>query len=559
MANEDRDEALRRIEKARETGATILDLSKLKIDTLPPKIADLTNLHSLDLHDTQVADLSHVAGLTNLQTLFLGNTQVADLSPIAGLTNLQRLSLGNTQVTDLSHIADLTNLHLLDLDNTQVADLSPIAGLTNLQLLSLNNTQVTDLSHIADLTNLQRLDLDNTQVTDLSHIAGLTNLQTLALDTTQVTDLSHVAGLTNLKWLNLDNTQVTDLRFLLDLPRLTHPDVPEDGRGVYFSYTPACNDPAIAAAAEIEDNEDRLQALLAHLRTLPPWPEPLPAHIGASSASGPVPEAPDAPPFPVLRLTHDHRIDLPHLDTPTGIDPAILERLYDRLRRDVDKLSRYANRYEGLSEIVPSLNRSLGNEFDSMDAVNLHLDLSELFDLRGAEPDGIDPWEADARSAADIVLRSGPGLTVSHPEVEAHEKLLTTFARRTSPPTTRAEEIIVQDLSENPAIATESTRSFGKRLAVSTSGGRVADTRQAFARKVILMLVLVGEGLSAAVEGAVYGEALKAAQPAAEFLWLHRNEVMAIAQDWGGQAARWADYVLRQARDIVDRAKDEPL
>ena len=427
MANEDRDEALRRIEKARETGATILDLFGLKIDTLPPKIADLTNLHSLDLHDTQVADLSHVA--------------------------------------------DLTNLHLLDLDNTQVAD----------------------------------------------------------------------------------------LRLLLDLPRLTHPDFPEKGRGVYFSDTPACNDPAIATAAEIEDDEVRLQTLLAHLRILPPWPEPLPAHIGASSASGPVPEAPDAPPFPVLRLTHDHRIDLPHLDTPTGIDPAILERLYDRLRRDVDKLSRYANRYEGLSEIVPSLNRSLGNEFDSMDAVNLHLDLSELFDLRGAEPDGIDPWEADARSAADIVLRSGPGLTVSHPEVEAHEKLLTTFARRTSPPTTRAEEIIVQDLSENPAIATESTRSFGKRLAVSTSGGRVADTRQAFARKVILMLVLVGEGLSAAVEGAVYGEALKAAQPAAEFLWLHRNEVMAIAQDWGGQAARWADYVLRQARDIVDRAKDEPL
>ena len=62
MANEDRDEALRRIEKARETGATILDLFGLKIDTLPPKIADLTNLHSLDLRSSQVTDLSPIAG-----------------------------------------------------------------------------------------------------------------------------------------------------------------------------------------------------------------------------------------------------------------------------------------------------------------------------------------------------------------------------------------------------------------------------------------------------------------------------------------------------------------
>ena len=135
-----------------------------------------------------------------------------------------------------------------------------------------------------------------------------------------------------LKWLDLDGTQVTDLRLLLDLPRLTHPDVPEEGRRVFFSNTPACTDPAIAAAAKIEDDEDRLQALLAHLRTLPPWPEPLPAHIGASSASGPVPEAPDAPPFPVLRLTHDHRIDLPQLVSDAllqdadSVDPTLVPK-----------------------------------------------------------------------------------------------------------------------------------------------------------------------------------------------------------------------------------------
>ena len=132
MANEDRDEALRRIEKARETGATILDLSKLKIDTLPPKIADLTNLHSLGLHDTQITDLSHIADLTNLQRLDLDNTQVTDLSHIAGLTNLQTPALDTTQVTDLSHVAGLTNLTWLNLGNTQVTDLRFLLDLSRL-------------------------------------------------------------------------------------------------------------------------------------------------------------------------------------------------------------------------------------------------------------------------------------------------------------------------------------------------------------------------------------------------------------------------------------------
>ncbi|MGB3687764.1 MAG: leucine-rich repeat domain-containing protein [Jannaschia helgolandensis] len=366
MANEDRDEALRRIEKARETGATTLDLSGLKIDTLPPKIADLTNL----------------------QTLFLGNTQVTDLSPIASLTNLQRLSLGNTQVTDLSHIADLTNLHLLDLDNTQVADLSPIAGLTNLQLLSLNNTQVTDLSPIADLTNLQRLDLDNTQVTDLSHIAGLTNLQTLALDTTQVTDLSHVAGLTNLTWLNLGNTQVTDLRFLLDLSRLPHPDVPEKSRIVYFSDTPACNDPAIATAAEIEDDEDRLQALLAHLRTLPPWPEPLPV-FGKRPAA---PTVPSPVPAPLEVEVARTRLRVSNRIAETGQSAATFEawQALREMLQDLDDLEPgIGNAMPRLAKALMRVEAALGMAPEMCKAINLGLHGNRVIALAEHAPEAL--------------------------------------------------------------------------------------------------------------------------------------------------------------------------
>ncbi|MEM7643411.1 MAG: hypothetical protein AAF366_12890 [Pseudomonadota bacterium] len=232
-----------------------------------------------------------------------------------------------------------------------------------------------------------------------------------------------------------------------------------------------------------------------------------------------------------------------------------MERLYDRLRRDLGKLSRFANRYDGLAEIVQSMTRSLGNGFGSLDYMNLHLDLGELFDLRAAEPNSGDPWEADARAAADAVLRSGPGLTVAHPDIEAHETSLAAFNRRSSPPAAHAETTIATDLANAPSVATDSAQAFGKRIAAAETG-RAAEMRQAFSRKVIVLLSMVGTGLADAAEGAVYGELLKSILPAAEFLWLHRNEVMAIAQDWGGQAARWADYILRQSRDIVARATD---
>jgi hypothetical protein len=344
MANEDRDEALRRIEKARETGATILDLSKLKIDTLPPKIADLTNLHSLGLHDTQI--------------------------------------------TDLSHIADLTNLHSLDLHDTQITDLSHIADLTNLQWLYLSNTQVTDLSHVAGLTNLQLLALDNTQVTDLSPIAGLTNLQWLYLSNTQVTDLSPIAGLTNLQRLSLGNTQVTDLRLLLDLPRLTHPDVPEDGRGVFFSNTPACNDPAIATAAEIEDDEDRLQTLLAHLRTLPPWPEPLPV-FGKRPAA---PTVPSPVPAPLEVEVAGTRLRVSNRIAETGQSAATFEawQALREMLQDLDDLEPgIGNAMPRLAKALMRVEAALGMAPEMCKAINLGLHGNRVIALAEHAPEAL--------------------------------------------------------------------------------------------------------------------------------------------------------------------------
>jgi Leucine-rich repeat (LRR) protein len=73
--------AQRLIEEAREVDAIRLDLTDLpKLATLPPELAGLTAVQSLDLAETAVSDLAPLAGLTALQSLDLRDMQVSDLA-----------------------------------------------------------------------------------------------------------------------------------------------------------------------------------------------------------------------------------------------------------------------------------------------------------------------------------------------------------------------------------------------------------------------------------------------------------------------------------------------
>jgi len=149
--------ATREIARVKEEGIRILELSQPEfraLDRLPPEIADLPHLRTLNLRNTQISDLTPIAGLAALRSLQLDKTQVSDLSPITGLTALEQLTLNNTQVSDLTPIAGLKALERLWLDNTRVSDVTPITDLTALELLDLDNTQVSDLRPIADLSAL---------------------------------------------------------------------------------------------------------------------------------------------------------------------------------------------------------------------------------------------------------------------------------------------------------------------------------------------------------------------------------------------------------------------
>jgi hypothetical protein len=90
-----KEEALRRIKEAAETGATRLVLSRQGLTELPPELFQLKNLTILDLIGNSLTCLPpELFQLKNLKELWLAVNQLAELPPqIVQLTNLKVLSL----------------------------------------------------------------------------------------------------------------------------------------------------------------------------------------------------------------------------------------------------------------------------------------------------------------------------------------------------------------------------------------------------------------------------------------------------------------------------------
>ncbi len=218
-------EAERRIEAARQGGATELDLQNLELTDVPELIGQLTNLKKLVLGGDFWRDARNrlkelpdaIAQLTQLESLDLSFNQLTELpEAIGALTQLRTLNLSGNQLTELPDaIAALTQLQSLNLYDNQLTELpEAIAALTQLKTLDLSHNQLTALPDaIAQLTQLQSLNLYRNQLMELPDaIAALTQLQSLTLHDNQLTELPEaIAALTQLRTLNLSGNQLTEL------------------------------------------------------------------------------------------------------------------------------------------------------------------------------------------------------------------------------------------------------------------------------------------------------------------------------------------------------------
>lgn len=187
------DEARRRIEQLGDS--TVLDLSDLRLTTLPPELADLTHLTELNLGHNWLTDLPDwLADLTQLEKLLLFNNDLTRVPP---------------------ELANLTRLETLDLDANDLTHLpQQFAGLTGLTDLWIGNNRLTSVPNwIGDLTGLTGLDLNGCGLTELPDwLRHLTQLQTLRLIDNRLTGLPDwLVHLDNLDTLSLSGNRLTEV------------------------------------------------------------------------------------------------------------------------------------------------------------------------------------------------------------------------------------------------------------------------------------------------------------------------------------------------------------
>jgi Leucine-rich repeat (LRR) protein len=174
--------ALQRIEAARDSQATVLDLSGLGLTEIPAEIGQLTHLRELYANSNSLTHVPvELMQLQNLTRLEMSHNQFYDIpAEIFALTNLERLVLYYNWIRSVpARIERLQNLTFLGLSVNEISYLPPEIGqLTNLTQLHLEINWLTSLPpEIGNLTNLCVLHLWDNDLTRLpAEMGQLTRL-----------------------------------------------------------------------------------------------------------------------------------------------------------------------------------------------------------------------------------------------------------------------------------------------------------------------------------------------------------------------------------------------
>ncbi len=272
-------DALARIEAARTSQASTLDLAGLGLDSLPPEIGRLTQLTELNLARNRLTSLPDWMGdltavthlnltgnrlttlpdrlgdLTGMTELSLRGNQLSALPDALGnLTRLADLDVTGNRLTELpERIGDLAALTSLDLTTNRLARLPPrIGDLRQLISLSLTHNQLSalpeEIGHLARLAHLHlawnrlrglpdsigqlkaltRLDLSHNELTALpAAISELVALTRLDLEANELTGLpDSIGALPLLNRLDVTGNRLTTLPDSIGvLPLLNRLDV----------------------------------------------------------------------------------------------------------------------------------------------------------------------------------------------------------------------------------------------------------------------------------------------------------------------------------------------
>ena len=196
-----------------------LSLTGNQVSDLRP-LSGMTGLQVLDLGENPVRSADALSGLTALQQLTLEATGIRSVESLQG-SDIRSLNVRSTGVADLSPLASCPNLARLIVGEMPDGAAQTLSGLTGLEELRLYATQEVDLSHFAELQKLCNLDVYGSTVSHPEALALLPELRYVNLGATGLHDLSFLTQMPALTDVDLRDNSIADLTPLLDCPWLS--------------------------------------------------------------------------------------------------------------------------------------------------------------------------------------------------------------------------------------------------------------------------------------------------------------------------------------------------
>ena len=190
----------RMLEDGSEAGtATSSDLSFLQY---------MTNLRTLVLVNQTATELPDLSALKNLHSVEIWECDLSDLSAFSACRNLTFMHV-TARVSDLSQVNEIPNLYALDIiDDYDGGCLKSLEGFAPKQLKSLQliSENITDISGLENCSGLTKLEINTPILRDFSTIGELKNIEELIIDhCDRCTDLSCLSSCDKLKSIHLQD------------------------------------------------------------------------------------------------------------------------------------------------------------------------------------------------------------------------------------------------------------------------------------------------------------------------------------------------------------------
>ncbi|MEP2668596.1 MAG: leucine-rich repeat domain-containing protein [Cyclobacteriaceae bacterium] len=107
-----------------------------------------------------------LARITKLDSINLSQSNIADLEPLRRFTNLKVVIASNTPVSDLRPLEVLKDITYLDVSHTMVYDLSAMTQWKDLRTMIASHTLIQNLPSDVQHLRLEKLEVDHTSIDD---------------------------------------------------------------------------------------------------------------------------------------------------------------------------------------------------------------------------------------------------------------------------------------------------------------------------------------------------------------------------------------------------------